>query len=128
MTSALEGDLDIHGEVTITGTVKGAITVHRAAVLLLSGVAEGGVVVGGGGFARIAGTTNGLFVAVAGQAILTGTCQGTATNDGGQLAIEGTVTGHVVELAGTTHFARTAVIRRSDGGTESQRVLRQWRS
>jgi hypothetical protein len=79
-------------EITITGTVKRSITVHRGAVLVLLGVVEDGVVVAGGGFAQMAGTTNGLFVAVSGQAVLTGTCrtcQGTATNDGGRLAIEG---------------------------------------
>jgi len=48
MTSTLDGDLDIHSEITITGTVKGSIMVHRGGVLVLLGVAEGGVVVAGG--------------------------------------------------------------------------------
>ena len=64
MTSALDCDVDVDSEITITGRVKGSITVRRGAVLVLLGVAEGGLVVTGGGFAQIAGTTNGLFAAV----------------------------------------------------------------
>src|SRR5580698_6664252 len=106
MTLVREGDLDIAGDHTVTGRVTGSLTVHPGSSLVLMGTAEGGVVVRGGGFARIAGTTHGLFVATGGHAVLTGTCVGSATNDGGELTIEGVVTGDLIEYAGTTLVGR----------------------
>lgn len=106
MNLALEGDLDISGERTVTQRVTGVITVHRGGCLILMGVAEGGIVVRGGGFAHIAGTTNGLLVAAGGYAVLTGTCLGSATNDGGELTVKGTVTGDLIDHPATsTHRA-----------------------
>jgi hypothetical protein len=102
MRFGYDGDLDVDQELSVTGTVTGSIRVHAGGVLVLLGLAQGGVVVAGGGFARIAGITNGLFVAAGGHVVLTGTCQGSATNDGGELVIEGVVTDGVVEHAGTT--------------------------
>lgn len=67
-----------------------------------SGPARCGVVVTNGGYARIAGHTEGLLVAVGGHASLTGTCHGPAINDGGYLSIEGTVDGPIVAYAGET--------------------------
>jgi hypothetical protein len=105
-----DGDLDIHSDITVTRAVTGSIKVRAGGVLVLMGIAEGGVVVCGRGFARISGTTGGLFVAVGGQAVLTGTCRGSATNDGGLLIIEGVVTGALIEHAGTTDISPSAVI------------------
>ena len=102
MLFGYDGDLDVDHELSVTGTVTGSIRVHAGGVLVLLGIAAGGVVVAAGGFARISGITNGLFVAAGGHVVLTGTCNGPATNDGGELVIEGVVTGDVVEHAGTT--------------------------
>jgi hypothetical protein len=77
MRFGYDGDLDVDQELSVTGTVTGSIRVHAGGVLVLLGLAQGGVV-------------------------LTGTCQGSATNDGGELVIEGVVTDGVVEHAGTT--------------------------
>jgi hypothetical protein len=105
-----EGDVEIVGDQTVTQRVTGTIRVHPASSLVLMGVAEGGVVVRGGGFARVAGTTNGLFVAVGGHAVLTGRCDGSMTNDGGELTIQGVVTGDVIDNAGITTIAPAATI------------------
>jgi hypothetical protein len=113
MALTYDGDLDIHSDITITQVVTGSITVRSGGVLVLMGKAEGGVVVCGGGFARISGRTRGLFVAVGGIAVLTGTCEGPATNDGGDLTIEGTVTEAVIEHAGTTCITPSAVVANS---------------
>ena len=110
MSLLREGDLDINGDHTVTQRVTGSITVHPASSCVLMGVAEGGVVIRGGGFARISGTTYGLFVATGGHAVLTGTCVGSATNDGGELTVEGVITGRLIEHAGTTMRAPDAVI------------------
>lgn len=108
---ALDGDLDINGDQTVTRRVTGSITVHPGSSLVLMASAEGGVIVCGGGYARIAGTTNGLFVSAGGHVVLTGTCIGSATNDGGQLSIDGTVTGDLHAYAGTTRLGPAAAIR-----------------
>jgi hypothetical protein len=108
MTLVREGDLDIHGDQTVTQRVTGTVTVRSGSSLVLMGTAEGGVIVLGGGYARIAGTTHGLFVAAGGHAVLTGTCDGPATNDGGELLIEGVLTGELTDHAGTTTVAPNA--------------------
>jgi hypothetical protein len=110
MSMVREGDLEISGDHTVTQRVTGSITVNPGSSLVLMGVAEGGVVVRGGGLARIAGTTNGLFVAIGGHAVLTGTCVGSVTNDGGDLTIDGVVTCDLIEHAGTTRVAPGAII------------------
>jgi hypothetical protein len=110
MRSGYEGDLDVDQELSVTGTVTGSIRVHAGGVLVLLGLAAGGVVVAGGGFAWISGTTNGLFVAAGGHVVLTGTCNGSATNDGGELVIEGVVTESVIEHAGTTTVKQNALL------------------
>ena len=94
-------DLHVAGEKTVTGSA-GRIHVARGGALVLIGVARGGVVITSGGYARIAGHTEGLFVAVGGYAVLTGTCHGAAVNDGGRLRIEGTVDGPLLDYAGQT--------------------------
>jgi hypothetical protein len=109
MQFGYDGDLDVDQELSVTGTVTGSVRVHAGGVLVLLGLAAGGVVVTGGGFARIAGATNGLFVGAGGHAVLTGTCNGSATNDGGELVIEGLVTGVVIEHAGTTVVTANAL-------------------
>jgi hypothetical protein len=94
-----EGDLDIHGDQTVTQRVTGTLTVHPGSSLVLMGTAEGGVIVLGGGLAWIAGITHGLFIAAGGRAVLRGSCIGPATNDGGELSIEadgGIVTGDAI--------------------------------
>jgi hypothetical protein len=110
VTLQYHSDIDISGDHTVTQRVTGRVTVDPGSCLVLVGVAEGGVIVRGGGFARIAGSTHGLFVATGGHAVLTGSCVGSATNDGGELTIEGVVTGEVVEHAGTTRIAPGASI------------------
>lgn len=104
---------------TVGGCVAATITVHPGGSLILMGVAEGGVVVPGGGHARIAGTTKSRFVATGGQAVLTGTCVGSATDDGGELTIEGVVTRDVIERAGTTQNVAAASIQTA--GSPSKR-------
>lgn len=105
-----QGDVNIGSDVTVTKCVTGSIVVHPGGALVLMGTAEGGVIVRGGGFARIVGTTHGLFVATGGHAVLVGTCLGSVTNDGGDLSISGLVTGTLIEHAGTTELAPSAVI------------------
>jgi hypothetical protein len=110
MKRVYDGDLEINGDLTVNQRVTGRITVHPGRSVVLMGIAEGGVVVAGGGLARIAGTTHGLFVGVGGHAVLSGTCLGSATNDGGELTIEGVVTGDVIQHAGSTHITTTGAI------------------
>lgn len=110
--AAVDGNVDIYGDMTITKKLSGPIIVHAGGALVLLGIADGGITVTGGGFARIVGTTEGLFVAAGGHAVLTGTCRGNATNDGGELTIEGVVTGSLVEYAGTTKVGSSAVIEK----------------
>jgi hypothetical protein len=110
MTLMRDGDVDISTDVTVTGRVSGSIVVHPGGCLVLMGEAGGGVIVRGGGFARIPGRTRGLFVGAGGHAVLTGNCQGSVTNDGGELSVDGVVTGEVAEHAGTTTIGPNAVI------------------
>ena len=56
------GDLEVRGEMSVTRTVTGSITVRAAGAPILLGAAVGGVVVTGGGFVRISGTTSGLLL------------------------------------------------------------------
>ena len=111
MPSHQSGDLDISSDVTITGHVGGPILVHPGGVLVLMGTCDGQVIVRGGGYARISGTTHGLFVAAGGHAVLTGTCVGAVTNDGGDLSVSGVVTGDLVEYAGTTQVTPGIAVR-----------------
>jgi cytoskeletal protein CcmA (bactofilin family) len=104
------GDLLVTNELSITGTVTGTIYVHSEGLLVLMGVAEEGVVVLDGGYARISGTTGRLLVGPGGRATLTGTALGSVTNDGGRLAIEGTVHGRVTTRSGETSVAPGATI------------------
>jgi hypothetical protein len=113
-------DIDISSDITITHDVAGPIVVHPGGVLVLMGVSEGGVIVRGGGYARITGTTHGLFVAAGGHAVLTGTSIGSVTNDGGNLSIVGVVTGALVEHAGTTDIAPDAVIQQGNGASAKE--------
>lgn len=101
----------ISGEMTIVGTVGGRIHVPSGAVLHLVGIAEGGVLVTGGGYAHISGTTRTLTVTVGGRATLTGTCHGPLVNDGGDVIIEGKVEGPIIEHAGRTLISPSARIR-----------------
>ncbi len=116
MRSNDDGDLDVDHELSVTGTVTGSVRVHSGGVLVLLGLASGGVVVAGGGFARISGVTNGLFVAAGGHLVLTGTCHGSATNDGGELVIEGAVTDAVITNTGITTIKRTRPTHPELGG------------
>jgi hypothetical protein len=111
VTLVHDGDVDITGDQTITQRVTGCVTVHPGCSLVLMGVAQDGIIVRGGGYARIAGTTNGLFVATGGHAVLNGTCIGSAINDGGQLTVEGTITGELITNAGSTEVGPSAVVR-----------------
>jgi hypothetical protein len=97
--------------------LEGRIVVHSGGSLTLVGVAKGGVVVLGGGFARITGKTHGLFVAAGGHAVVTGTCEGSVISDGGDLVVSGAVTDATVEQARIKEdSASRADPRRSSGG------------
>jgi cytoskeletal protein CcmA (bactofilin family) len=104
------GDLLVTNELSITGTVTGTIYVHSEGLLVLMGVAEEGVVVLDGGYARISGTTGRLLVGPGGRATLTGTARGAVTNDGGRLVIDGTVHGRVSTRSGETSIAPNASV------------------
>jgi hypothetical protein len=82
-----EGELHVSTELSVTRTVTGSIIVHPGGALVLLRQANGGVMVTGGGFAPISGTTYGLLMATGGHAVLAGTCRGTVTNDGGELKV-----------------------------------------
>jgi hypothetical protein len=110
MPKVHHGDLLVTGELTITGTVTGTIYVHTGGLLVLLGVAEEGVVVLDGGYARISGTTGRLLVGPGGRAALTGTARGAVTNDGGRLMIDGTVHGRVTTKSGDTSIAPNASV------------------
>ncbi|HEY3810077.1 MAG TPA: hypothetical protein VGL49_01490 [Acidimicrobiales bacterium] len=97
-------------EMTVPGEVAGRIHVAAGGILVLAGTAHGGVVVTHGGYACIAGRTEGLFVAVGGHAVLAGTCQGAAVNDGGCLHIEGTLDGPLLDYAGDTTVSPAATV------------------
>lgn len=103
------GNVDVVGETVVTGTV-GRVHVATSELLILLGVAQGGVVVSHGGHARVVGRCEGLFVAVGGYAELTGTCHGAAVNDGGCLHLAGTVEGPLVDYAGETVVEPDSVI------------------
>ena len=118
MDVAGKDDIDVGSDITITRSVEGRIIVRHSGVLVLTGVAEGGVVVCGGGFARISGRTHGLMVAAGGHAVLTGTCEGSAINDGGDLQVSGMVHGALLDQAGTTVIEPGAVI------VDGHRVIR----
>ena len=79
-------------------------------MLDLVGVALDGVVVSGGGYACISGTTRSLTVTVGGRAILTGSCEGPVVNDGGHVKIHGLVEGPIIEHAGWTVIAPDASV------------------
>lgn len=99
MTITHHGDLDIYSEMTVSCTVSGRIIVHPNGILVLMGRAEGGVVVGNRGFARIPGTTANLFVQAGGHAVLTGTCEGDAICEGGVLTVLGKLQGEMINIA-----------------------------
>jgi hypothetical protein len=113
-------DVDVFDDLTVNEDLEGRIVVHAGGALALSGVAKGGVVVLGGGFARIAGKTHGLFVAAGGRAVITGTCVGSVISDGGDLIITGAVAANSAECATTRKRAASAPIppdrRRSPEG------------
>jgi hypothetical protein len=90
-------DIDVVDDLVLNEVVEGRIVVHSGGVLTLAGVAREGVVVLGGGSARITGKTRGLFVAAGGHAVVTGTCEGSVIADGGDLVITGAVTDASVE-------------------------------
>ncbi len=113
------GHIDISSDITIAQNVAGSIVVHPGGLLVLMGVCQGGVIVRGGGYARIVGTTRGLFVAAGGHAVLTGTCTGSVTNDGGDLFISGAVTGALVTHAGTTQVASGASVHDWGAGVDN---------
>jgi hypothetical protein len=112
----------LSGELTITATVEGRIHVPSGAVLVLLGVAPDGVLVTGGGYARIAGQTQSLTVTVGGRATLTGICHGPVINDGGEVIIEGVVEGPLIEQAGRTVIAPTASIASKGSATPTRAV------
>jgi len=107
MATYQPGELHVVSDITIKDAVPGPIVVHPGAALVLMGTADGGVVVLGGGYARIAGTVGDLFVATGGTAVVSpsGVCSGSVTNDGGTLSIEGEVVGEVLSIAGSTMTA-----------------------
>lgn len=111
MTQLRSENIEVSGHVTISDTVEGRIHVPSGAVLELVGVAADGVVVTGGGYARISGATRTLTVTVGGRATLTGVCHGRVINDGGEVFIEGVVGGPIIEHAGQTVVAPTASTR-----------------
>lgn len=119
-----DGDLEIVNEVTVrvTGTVTGRIHVAGPGILLLSGVAQRGVVVTGGGHASISGETAVLVVAAGGHATLTGTCHDAVINDGGEVVIEGLVEGPVIQHAGQTVIGPAARIGGDPGGPAQTQV------
>jgi cytoskeletal protein CcmA (bactofilin family) len=110
MPKVHHGDLLVTDELSVTGTVTGTIYVHSDGLLVLMGVAEEGVVVLDGGYARISGTTGRLLVGPGGRATLTGTALGSVTNDGGRLTIDGTVRGRVTTRSGETTVAPSATV------------------
>jgi hypothetical protein len=110
MPKVHHGDLLVTDELSVTGTVTGTIYVHSDGLLVLMGVAEEGVVVLDGGYARISGTTGRLLVGPGGRATLTGTALGSVTNDGGRLVIDGTVRGRVTTRSGETTVAPSATV------------------
>jgi cytoskeletal protein CcmA (bactofilin family) len=110
MPKVHHGDLLVTDELSVTGTVTGTIYVHSDGLLVLVGVAEEGVVVLDGGYARISGTTGRLLVGPGGRATLTGTALGSVTNDGGRLMIDGTVRGRLTTRSGETSVAPGATV------------------
>ena len=103
-------DIEVWSDRTITQAVTAPVFVRRGGILVFMGIAEAGIVVCAGGFARISGTTRGLLVAPGGEAILTGTCDGAAINGGGTLTIDGVVLGPLIDESGTARVTPTAVI------------------
>lgn len=110
MTQLRSENIEVSGHTTIAETVEGRIHVPNGAVLDLAGVALDGVLVTGGGYACISGTTETLTVTVGGRAILTGTCHGPVVNDGGDVIIRGVVEGPITEHAGRTVIEPTASV------------------
>jgi cytoskeletal protein CcmA (bactofilin family) len=110
MPKVHHGDLLVTGELTVTGTVTGTIYVQSGGLLVLLGVAEEGVVVLDGGYARISGTIGRLLVGPGGRAALSGTARGAVTNDGGQLTVDGIVNGRVTTKSGATSIAPEASV------------------
>ena len=104
MASCQPAEVHVVSDMTLKDAVAGTVVVHPGAALVLMGSADGGVVVLGGGYARIAGRVRDLFVAAGGTAVLSasGICSGSVTNDGGTVSIQGSVEGEVVSLAGST--------------------------
>lgn len=89
-------DIEVDRERTIKGTV-GSIVVRAGGCLVLMGTAEGGVVVEGGGYARIAGTARRVRVAAGGHVVLVGTCLGDLVDEGGRVELTGHVAGRIIE-------------------------------
>lgn len=114
MTQLANQILEVTGRMAITDAVEAKIHVPSGAVLVLLGVAPGGVLVTGGGYAHIGGETQTLTVTVGGRATLTGTCHGPLINDGGEVIIEGVLEGPITEYAGQTVIAPTATLHHPD--------------
>lgn len=112
-------DIDVLDDLTVNQMVESRIVVHPRGKLTLTGVAQSGVVVLGGGFARIAGKTHGLYVAAGGHVVVTGTCEGSVISDGGDLVITGAVTTASVEQARTDAVPARAATH-SDGRRSSE--------
>jgi hypothetical protein len=124
VTQLRDETFEVSGEMTIVDFVEGRIHVPSGAALELVGAALEGVLVTGGGYARISGSTRSLTVAVGGRAELTGTCHGPLINDGGEVLIQGVVEGPIIEHAGRTVMAPTARVGTAQppGGTSGPAI------
>ena len=99
---------------TEAGKIQGDLEVTDG--LILMGMVQGSVRVGGGGQLRLLGTVSGdLAVEPGGEVELVGLVRQDATNSGGNLTVVGTISGRLYAKAGRTRLDKQAVVK---GGIE----------